>query len=113
MTNWDPRANELFLKARDLGTSGERHDFLDGACGGDAALRAEVEALLKADDRAGSFLEAPAVPGVREAVEDQACAGDTQGTLPSDEDGLELDFLAPPQKPGSLGRLGHYEVLEV
>src|SRR5262249_55218249 len=29
------------------------------------------------------------------------------------EDGSDLDFLEPSAKPGSLGRLGHYEVLEL
>jgi serine/threonine protein kinase/tetratricopeptide (TPR) repeat protein len=60
MTTWNPRANELFLKALELGASGARQAYLDGACAGDAALRAEVEALLDAGARAGSFLEAPA-----------------------------------------------------
>lgn len=34
-----------------------------------------------------------------------------RGTTPVDE--LPLDFLKPAAKPGQLGRLGHYEVLEV
>jgi eukaryotic-like serine/threonine-protein kinase len=33
---------------------------LDGACRGDAALRARVQALLDADERAGRFMETPA-----------------------------------------------------
>ena len=32
---------------------------------------------------------------------------------PRPEPGETLDFLAPSQRPGALGRLGHYEVLEV
>ena len=60
MTTWNPRANELFLAARELRSPAERGEFLDRACGGDAALRAEVEALLEAGDRAGDFLESPA-----------------------------------------------------
>src|SRR5262249_46982732 len=57
MPTWDPRANDLFLKALELGSPGERQQYLDGACGADPALRAEVEALLDASARAGSFLE--------------------------------------------------------
>ena len=53
MTNWDPRANELFLKALELGSPEAQADFLDRACGGDAALRGEVESLLDASRRAG------------------------------------------------------------
>src|SRR5215510_12100129 len=60
MTTWNPRANDLFLKALELSCADERQEYLDRACGGDAALRAEVEALLEASARAGSFLESPA-----------------------------------------------------
>jgi tetratricopeptide (TPR) repeat protein len=59
MPTWDPRANDLFLKALEI-PAAERQEYLDGACAGDAALRAEVEALLEASARAGSFLEPPA-----------------------------------------------------
>ena len=40
--------------------------YLEQACGGDAALRAAVEALLRADDAAGSFLESPAAGAGRD-----------------------------------------------
>src|SRR6516225_2754485 len=59
MTTWNPRANELFLKALELGSALERREYLDGACAGDAELRAEVEALVEASARAGRFLEPP------------------------------------------------------
>jgi WD40 repeat protein/serine/threonine protein kinase len=58
MATWNPHANELFLQALER-SGGERQRYLDGACAGDAALRAEVEALLEAGARAGSFLESP------------------------------------------------------
>ena len=61
MTTWDPRANELFLKALKLRTGEERQEHLAVACAGDLALRAEVEALLEASFQAGSFLESPTV----------------------------------------------------
>src|ERR1043165_6596562 len=38
----------------------ERPAFLDSACGGDLALRSEVEALIDSHDRAGAFIESPA-----------------------------------------------------
>lgn len=59
MPTWDPRANDLFLKALEMCSAGERQEYLDGACVGDLALRAEVEALLEASVRAGNFLESP------------------------------------------------------
>ena len=52
------RAIEVFEAAWERAPS-ERGAYLDKACGGDAALRAEVESLLKADERAAGFLEPP------------------------------------------------------
>ena len=49
------RAETLFHQARSR-PEDRRADFLDGACGNDLALRTKVEALLKADAEAGSFL---------------------------------------------------------
>ncbi len=51
---------ELFGEALHLAV-GERGDFLAAACGRDDALRREVEALLVAHQRAGEFIQAPAV----------------------------------------------------
>jgi serine/threonine protein kinase len=61
MSTWNPRANELFLKAMELRSFEERRALLDRDCGADGALRAEVEQLLEASDRAGNFLDRPAV----------------------------------------------------
>src|SRR5258707_332870 len=60
MTTWNPRANDLFLKALELHSSRERQEYLDGVCAGDTAWRAEVESLLEASAQAGSFLASPA-----------------------------------------------------
>ena len=43
MPTWDSRANDLFLKALELHSPSERQAYVDGACSGDAARRAEVE----------------------------------------------------------------------
>jgi WD40 repeat protein/serine/threonine protein kinase len=59
MPTWNPQANEVFLHALELCSTRERQDYLDDACAGDRALRAEVESLLDASDRAGHFLESP------------------------------------------------------
>jgi WD40 repeat protein/serine/threonine protein kinase len=53
------RQREIFLKALEKPTAPERAAYLDGACGNDAALRAEVESLLQ-HHTAGGFLESPA-----------------------------------------------------
>ena len=55
------RAMEVFEAALEK-PAGERDAFIDAACGGDAALRAEVESLLQADAAAAGFLEPPSAP---------------------------------------------------
>src|SRR5215813_2313069 len=57
------RAKSLFLAASDLADPAERATFLDRECGGDAELRARVEALLRANDAAPL-----PVPGPRDAT---------------------------------------------
>jgi serine/threonine protein kinase/tetratricopeptide (TPR) repeat protein len=52
-----PHLMTIFTAAFDLPPGPERAAYLDVACGGDAALRAEVEALLAVSARAGGFLE--------------------------------------------------------
>jgi serine/threonine protein kinase len=82
----------LFQQAIDLEPE-RRGAFLDERCAGDADLRAAVAELLHFDAKAQSapdFLHSPVA-----------------------DVGADLSFLAPPSEPGSLGRLDHYEVLEV
>jgi eukaryotic-like serine/threonine-protein kinase len=58
-----PREKALFEQALDAASSAERLAFLQGACGGDAALLARVQALLQAHEAAEGFLpEQPAGP---------------------------------------------------
>ncbi len=52
----EPSPHDLFLQALEKSAPGERTAFLDGACRGDAALRAAVEELL-AKHPAGSSLQ--------------------------------------------------------
>jgi WD40 repeat protein/serine/threonine protein kinase len=122
MTERSP-AEAIFFAALDKATTGERTAFLDEACAGDEHLRRRVERLLAAYMQVGNFLERP----IEAAANVAALAPPSQGPR-SAEDGLRtetpvdpqssildprLDFLAPSQKPGALGRLGHYEVLAV
>jgi hypothetical protein len=53
-------AREIFLEALSKSTPPERKAYLDGACQGDSALRAKVEALLRSH-REDNFLEGPAI----------------------------------------------------
>jgi serine/threonine protein kinase/regulator of sirC expression with transglutaminase-like and TPR domain len=53
------RAKSIFLEALESHPPEQWPVFLDHACGGDAALRAEVEKLLHAYSELGSFHESP------------------------------------------------------
>src|SRR2546430_14246483 len=52
--------DELFHSAREREPD-KRAAFLDEACAGDQQLRREVEALIAANEQAGSFIEKPAL----------------------------------------------------
>jgi tRNA A-37 threonylcarbamoyl transferase component Bud32 len=91
---------EIFLAVLDKNPA-ERAMFLDEACAGDAELRRGVETLLRLHTEPHRFLDVPAL--------EQLAAGCTA----PENAAADLSFLAPPSEPGSLGRLDHYEILEV
>ena len=49
----------IFAQALEIASAAERAAFLDRACGDNQALRAEVEALLRAHERSGDLLDLP------------------------------------------------------
>lgn len=55
----DERA--VFVAALEMEPVAERSAYLRQACGGDAALLARVEVLLKAHEEIGDFLEPPSL----------------------------------------------------
>jgi eukaryotic-like serine/threonine-protein kinase len=55
------RAGTIFEKASGLADAVERRAYLDAACAGDQTLRQEVESLMHAYERSGSFLKTPVV----------------------------------------------------
>jgi eukaryotic-like serine/threonine-protein kinase len=120
----DPqRVKAIFLEAADLSDEAARAAYLDGACGAEAGVRERVEALLRSHDPEGSFLGTPAavVPdpdrGATEALtgipEPGAAASQTTAGDNGAADDEPLTFLAPPTRADALGRIGHYEVLQV
>jgi serine/threonine protein kinase len=84
----------IFLNALDEEDPERRRAYLDFACAGKRGLRERIETLLRCHQEVGTFLE---VPAIEQIVQDDQ----------------RLAFLAPSTEPGSLGRLDHYEVLEV
>ncbi len=106
--------DEILYAAVEVRSPEQRAAYLDEACGDDAELRAEVEKLLRAHLRAGSFLETPVggerPTNVADALQD---TDDTRHELNTAPRKISLDFLAPCDVPGRLGRLGPYEIIEV
>jgi len=107
VTTWNPRANELFLAARELASPEARGEFLDRECAGDATLRADVDALLGADDRAGSFLASPVPAPDPARPTDQPTSTERPGTVIGPyklleqigEGGFGVVFLADQAEP--------------
>jgi serine/threonine protein kinase/Tol biopolymer transport system component len=86
------RAKQVFHEALDH-SGPARGSFVAAACGGDAALRAQVEALLSAHDEAGDFMASAGEPGGRAA-----------------EAAATLAAGAAPESPGA--RVGPYKLLQ-
>ncbi len=82
-----PDVRSIFLDALEKTTDSERAAYLDKACAGDAAVRMKVEALLRAHDQAGGFLQPP------------DCLADPT-----------LETSALTEQPGTL--IGRYKLLE-
>jgi serine/threonine protein kinase/tetratricopeptide (TPR) repeat protein len=95
----DPKA--LFQDAQER-PPGDRAAFLDAACGGDPALRARVDALLAADELAGTFLSSP-TGGAVETSAPQERAGDMVGHFKLrqqiGEGGFGIVWMAEQQEP--------------
>ena len=85
------REQAVFAGALQHFTGGARAAYLSGACGPDLALRQRVEALLRASENAGDFLE----------QRPTGLGGDADPTLPA----IELS-----EQPGD--RIGRYKLLE-
>jgi serine/threonine protein kinase len=84
----------IFLNALEREDPAARAAYLDAACAGRPELRQRVEDLLRSHQEAGTFLDVPAPDQVTGAEQ-------------------SLAFLGPAREPDSLGRLDHYEVLDV
>jgi serine/threonine protein kinase/tetratricopeptide (TPR) repeat protein len=103
--NADPgKAKSIFLEALDLAAEEERRAYLAAACGGDEALRREVEELLRHEQELGSFLEAS--PGGVTTCEESAApavAGSVVGPYKLleqiGEGGFGVVFMAEQQEP--------------
>ena len=99
---WSPQANAIFLQVVEQPPAA-REALLLQACGGDTALAQQVRSLLVASEQAGNFLESP--PTVVANLADTA----RESVL----EAPSLGYLSLSERPDSLGRLSHYEILEI
>lgn len=109
---------ELFEAALEISDREQRQAFLDQACAGNPALRTAVESLLKSHHEAGSFLDVPAVDqarGQREVPSQQTIdfAAPQHFAADKGQEEPDLSYLSPSSKVGSIGKLAHYEVIQV
>ncbi len=110
---------EIVSAALDRDDPMERAKYLDQACAGDTTLRQRVEAMLRspAPTNANDCQNAP--DGQRINLGNPSQATTPEGTIgyigaqPGQPGDLAPYFLPPSQKPGSIGRLDHYELLAV
>ena len=128
---------DIFLSALEIEDPAARQAHLKSACADDVDLLVRVESLLASHDGQSMFLQTPVV----EQIADDVAAGfaatvlvadgstydvdpdaeisDSNGPDPMTEnrdnsaDDVPLGYLEPSDRPDSLGRLGHYEILAV
>jgi serine/threonine protein kinase len=81
MTDADRQIMTIFSGALDRDPGPERAAYLDEACGGDAALRERAEALLRAHEQLGGFLEPRGTDALEPSPAASAEANPMAGTL--------------------------------
>ena len=127
---------ELFLSALEIKDPEARKAHLQSVCTGDDSLLARVESLLASHENHSQFLATPVMEQLggslaggtaaanvigNGSTEDEGSAAAADSRVPNPltphqehpADEIPLGYLEPSTRPDSLGRLAHYEVLEV
>jgi serine/threonine protein kinase/tetratricopeptide (TPR) repeat protein len=103
MNDVKANAKEIFLAALDCAIPEDLAHFLENACGGDAALRARVDDLLRARREAGSFLGgswASATEGISPPIESAGTViGPYKLLQQIGEGGMGVVFMAEQERP--------------
>ena len=100
------RRQEIFSEAAEIADALARNEYLANVCGEDDQLRSEVEALLRHDQDAGSFLQ-KSLDELDIRFDISPAAVDDGG------DEAWRNALAPSEMPDCIGTLGPYEVVEL
>lgn len=113
---------QIFLAALDLPDADRRSAYLDSVCGPDGDLRRQVESLLAAHFKSGEFLSesladqlgtSPITQIAETLIVDRQPNEAMVAKPETPADTPDLSFLQPSTRPDSLGRLGHYDMLQV
>jgi serine/threonine protein kinase len=118
---------EVFEQAMGIADVTQRDNFLRQACGDNESLRQRVEQLLTSHEQASRFLQSPvldqispAEPTEHEGVTEKSSWDATMDSESSSahstgesSNAVDLSFLQSPTTAGAIGRLGHYEILQV
>ena len=104
---------DIFLAALEIAEPHQRAAYIDQACGADAQLRSEVQALLSAHERGPEFLETPAV--AEDIAATRTLVGEASELMddvsrPESGEAEFRHYLQPASRPGWLGKLAHYEI---
>lgn len=101
-----PNVKTVFGKALAIASREERANFLEQACGDDAALRREVDALLESFDGAGSFMDRP-------AAEIDATMNRDSVAVESSSPPADKTQRTPPTAVEDVGAIiGHFKLLQ-
>ena len=114
------QVQRIFLAAVDR-DGVDRLALLEGECGQDSELRQRVECLLDAHSRSDQVLDRSPLSGDLTSLlsTESVLRVESSHALDARWRGLDEDLLASlklletPTQPGTLGRLGHYEIREV
>ena len=96
----------IFMAALERESPPERSAYLDEACGGDAALRQRVEALLASHEQETSFLSMPVPERLAEKLATPQQMEEARGDRPAAQE------RPGPLPEGQGSRIGPYKLLQ-
>lgn len=106
--------HSIFLAALEIVDPGQRAAYLNQACGDNSELRRQVDSLMAAHERSGDFLNVPALQQIAGPNSGDDSIGGATCDMPRNwQSEISLSFLEPATTVGSIGRLMHYDILQV